>query len=80
LGFLAESAGANVYDLTYSTSSGDTANLVLTTQNTLTSNGYGSGYEITGVTGTRDGIAVAGLLTFNYPHFPSPFGSRVRCR
>lgn len=59
--FLAESAAANVYDLTYSTLSGDSANLVLTTQNTLTTDGYGSGYEITGVTGTRDGIAVAGL-------------------
>jgi hypothetical protein len=55
-------ASANVYDVTYTVAGVGAVDLILTTEDTPTTTGaYGGlGYQVTDVTGTRDGVAVTG--------------------
>ena len=62
LSLIAGVASAHVYDLSYTITGVGPVDLVLTTQDTLTTGSYGDmGYLVTGVTGTRNGVAVTGV-------------------
>ncbi len=73
----AGAASARVYDLSYTVTGVGPVDLVLTTQNNLSQGAYGDlGYQVIGISGTRNGVAVTGLSTAysadNYVFTSSP--------